>query len=57
MAFSRALLLWGSKPGSSLDSDRRAAMVDLFNLPDRFGQWQKAITSLPQGLWAEEVVG
>jgi len=32
-------------------------MVDLFNLPDRFGQWQKAITSLSQGLCAEEVVG
>ncbi|MFZ5458726.1 MAG: hypothetical protein ACOZF1_05270 [Pseudomonadota bacterium] len=41
------LLLWGSKPESSLDSDGRAAMVDLFNLPDRFGQWQKAITGLP----------
>jgi hypothetical protein len=40
------LLLFGAKPGLSLDSDTGAAMVDVLNLPDRFGQWQKAIMLL-----------
>jgi len=38
------LLLFGAKPELSLDSDTGAAMVDVLNLPDRFGQWQNAIT-------------
>jgi hypothetical protein len=40
------LLLFGAKPGLSLDSHTGAAMVDVLNLPDRFGQWQNAIMSV-----------
>jgi hypothetical protein len=44
MALSRACCYSVRSRELSLDSHSGAAMVDVLNLPDRFGQWQTAIT-------------
>jgi len=45
MALSRACCYSVRSRELSLDSHTGAAMVDVLNLSDRFGQWQNAITN------------